>query len=64
MPATPPTEAQIARAIRAARREGCAAVELWGGALKIKLTDDFAEESLPQPEENRQPRPRRWGESG
>ncbi|WP_156943990.1 hypothetical protein [Roseivivax isoporae] len=61
MPAAAPTEAQIARAIRAARREGCTSVELWGGALKIRLKDD---EPLPQNEAKRQPEPRRWGETG
>lgn len=35
MPAARPTEAQIARAIRAAKREGWGVVEIHNGAIRI-----------------------------
>lgn len=49
MTARPPTQAAIRRAIRAARKEGCAAVVLWGGAVTIPL-DASALPPLTSPE--------------
>ena len=57
MSAPRPTEAAIARAIRAARREGCGVVEVANGAIRILVNDDA--EPLPSPENGENP----WDET-
>ncbi len=57
MPAPKPTEAAIARAIRAAKREGCGVVEVANGAIRILVNED--DETLPSPKNEGNP----WDET-
>ena len=50
MPAARPTEAALARAIRAAKREGCGVVEVREGTIRILVNETEAPLTSPEPE--------------
>ena len=50
MPAAKPTEAAIARAIRAARREGCGVVSVRNGEIRILVNEAPEPLASPEPE--------------